>query len=141
MTRIDRFLLSEGFITRWKVKAQWIGDSDIFDHCLVWLVSLELKWDPKPVKFNNCCLDHEDFMKFGQECWSSFHVEGRHSYAIKEKMRLLKETLRWLNKEVFGFKDLHVEKIVKELNEVERVAIEGGPPRAELRIALSTEFW
>lgn len=33
MSRIDRFLLSEGFVSRMKISAQWVGDRDISDHC------------------------------------------------------------------------------------------------------------
>lgn len=54
MSRIDRFLLSEGLVTRWGVKAKWIGDRDISDHCPAWLVYSELNWGPKPFRFNNC---------------------------------------------------------------------------------------
>lgn len=44
MSRIDRFLLSEGLITKWNINAQWIGDRDISDHCPIWLVSSNLNW-------------------------------------------------------------------------------------------------
>ncbi|XP_058762988.1 uncharacterized protein LOC131636401 [Vicia villosa] len=43
-------------------------------------------------------------------------VEGRGDYVLKEKLRLLKERLRWCNKEVFGRKDLDVEEGVKDIN-------------------------
>lgn len=80
-------------------------------------------------------------MKFVQECWSSHQVEGKHYYVIKEKFKMLKEGLRRWNREVFGIKDLHIDNIVKELNEVERIAVEGGSPKVEHKKALSAEFW
>lgn len=58
-----------------------------------------------------------------------------------EKLKLLKEKLRWWNREVSGYKDLHLENIVKELKEVETLAAEGGSPKAKQRKALSAEFW
>jgi len=33
ISRIDRFLLSEGTIREWKVAGQWVGDRYISDHC------------------------------------------------------------------------------------------------------------
>ncbi|GAU47212.1 hypothetical protein TSUD_403530 [Trifolium subterraneum] len=37
MSRLDRFLLSEGFIDKAGVSGQWVGDRDISDHCPIWL--------------------------------------------------------------------------------------------------------
>lgn len=95
MTRIDRFLLPEGFISRWKINAQWIGGRDISDHCPIWLVSTDLNWGPKPFKFNNCWLEHKEFKAFVQECWESFNVVGKASHIVKEKLKMLKAKLKW----------------------------------------------
>jgi hypothetical protein len=37
MSRLDRFLLSEGFIGKGGISNQRICDRDISDHCLIWL--------------------------------------------------------------------------------------------------------
>ncbi|PNX60534.1 hypothetical protein L195_g051980 [Trifolium pratense] len=42
MSRLDRFLLSEGFIEKGGIFNQWIGDRDISDHCPIWLVCTNL---------------------------------------------------------------------------------------------------
>jgi hypothetical protein len=39
MSRIDRYLLSDGFITSQGISGQWIEDRDISDHCLIWLTT------------------------------------------------------------------------------------------------------
>lgn len=54
---------------------------------------------------------------------------------------MLNEKLKWWNREVFSFKDLHIDKLLKYINELERVAAEGGSPQAEERKVLSAEFW
>lgn len=87
MSRLDRFLLSESLIARWKISAQWIGDRDISDHCLVWLIEDEKNWGPKPFKFNNCWLDHEDFKSFVEVCWGDLQIHGSASYVVKEKLK------------------------------------------------------
>lgn len=125
MSRIDRFLLSENLIARWKITAQRIGDIDISDYCSVWLLGEELSWGLKPFKFNNYWLKHEEFKSFVEECWGSFQITGTGSFVIKEKLKKLKERLRWWKKEVFGILDPSIEKIVKELNEVEEAASKG----------------
>lgn len=57
-------------------------------------------------------------MKFVKDSCDSFQVEGMGYYVIKEKLKMLKEKLRWWNMEVFRSKDLQIENIVRDLNEV-----------------------
>jgi exonuclease III len=58
MSRLDRFLLSEGFIEKGGISNQMVGDRDISDHCPIWLECTRLNWGPKPFKFLNCWLQH-----------------------------------------------------------------------------------
>ncbi|KAI5387661.1 hypothetical protein KIW84_073663 [Lathyrus oleraceus] len=44
-------------------------------------------------------------------------VAGSQAFVIKEKLKRLKDILRWLNREIFGWIDLEIEKYVVELNE------------------------
>lgn len=37
MSRIDRFLLSEGFLSVWKVESQCVGSMDLSDHYPIWI--------------------------------------------------------------------------------------------------------
>ncbi|MCH97275.1 LINE-1 reverse transcriptase like [Trifolium medium] len=119
MSRLDRFLLSEGFIEKGGVSGQWVGDRDISDHYLIWLICSKLDWGPKLFKFNNCWLDHAEFKPFVENLWGNLQIEGKKAYVIKEKLKRIKEELKVWNKEVFGALDLNIEKTVKEINEVE----------------------
>lgn len=85
MSRLDRFLISEDFISRWRITAQWVGDRDVSDHCPIWLISSKANWGPKPFRFNNCWLEHKDFHKEVKECWESNHMQGRHSFILKRE--------------------------------------------------------
>jgi exonuclease III len=119
MSRIDRFLLSDGLITRFGFSGQWIGDRDISDHCPIWLLASPKNWGPKPFRVINGWFDHPEFFSFVEHCWKSFEVHGKKAFVLKEKFRLLKECLRKWNKEVFGYMDLNIEKTVKDLNDIE----------------------
>ena len=141
MSRIDRFLVSEGFIARWSLTSQWVGDRDISDHCMLWLISSRVNWGPKPFRFNNCWIEHKDFANLVKEVWGSPVVEGKKYFVLKEKMKKVKEKLKKWNKEVFGFRDLRIENIVKDLNVVETLAAEGGPPEVDQRRVLNADFW
>lgn len=48
-------------------------------------------------------------------------VRGRGDFILKEKIRLLKDKLRWWNKTVFGNFDLAVEEGVRVLNEMDEL--------------------
>jgi exonuclease III len=142
MSRIDRFLLSDGFIAKFSVSGQWIGDRDISDHCPIWLIVAEENWGPKPFRVINGWFDHPDFYSFVESRWKSFDVRGKKAYVLKEKFRLLKECLRKWNKEVYGFIDLNIEKTVKELNELEGL-LEGNDGNFDptIRKYLNNDFW
>jgi hypothetical protein len=112
MSRIDRFLLSEGFINSQGISGQWIGDRDISDHCPIWLMDSSNNWGPKPFRFINGWLEHPEFFPFVEKSWKSFDVYGKKAYVLKEKSRLFKECLRKWNREVFGILDLNIDKSV-----------------------------
>jgi hypothetical protein len=119
MSRLDRFLLSDGFIEKGGITNQRVGDRDISDHCPIWLECSRLNWGPKPFKFFNCWLQHPDFLEVVKNCWEKANIQGKRAYILKEKLKIVKETLKVWNKEVFGIIDLNLEKTVQELNELE----------------------
>lgn len=94
MSRLDRFLLSEGWTNEWGVGAQWFGKRDVSDHCPISLKDDRANWGPKPFRFNNCWLQHAGFKQFVQTTWTSLRVAGWRIYGFKEKFRKLKEILK-----------------------------------------------
>ncbi|XP_058784579.1 uncharacterized protein LOC131659399 [Vicia villosa] len=116
MSRIDRFLISNTIINRWHIISQKIGERDISDHCPVWLVFDNNDWGPKLFKFTNEWFSLKSFIPFVEKEWKEIKVEGRGDFVLKEKLRILKERLRWWNKYVFGKINLEVEENVKAIN-------------------------
>lgn len=72
---------------------------------------------------NNCGFDHKDFRSFGKEAWNSFKVEGKQAYILKEKLKMLRHKLWVWNVEVFGWMDLKVDKLAKELNDIDEILL------------------
>lgn len=60
-SRIDRFLVSNSFVSSWGVVGQFIGLWDVSDHCPVWLEVDKEDWGPKPFKFNNEWFSNKGF--------------------------------------------------------------------------------
>lgn len=141
MSRLDRFLLSEGVIQKWDITAQSVGDKDISDHYPIWLKGGEMNWGPKPFRFNNCWLEHNGFCDFVKTCWENFQVEGWSGFVLKQKLKLLKEKLQWWNEEVFGMVDLRIDESVLGLNSLDELVANGGVPKLEQRRVLNAQFW
>ncbi|XP_058764170.1 uncharacterized protein LOC131637587 [Vicia villosa] len=116
MSRIDRFLVSEAVVDRWCLVGQFIGNRDISDHCPVWLVKDNSNWGPKPFKFNNDWFSFPEFLPFVESEWKEMTVVGRPDFVLYEKMKRLKERLRWWNTSIFGKVDLDLEESLKEMN-------------------------
>jgi hypothetical protein len=142
MSRIDRFLLSDGFIASQGISSQWIGNRDISDHSPIWLVSSIVNWGPKPFRVINGWMEHPDFYSFVENAWKGFSVRGKKAYVLKEKFKLLRECLRKWNRDVFGIIDLNIDKTVNDLNEIESFLEEdNGEAVLTRRVELNKEFW
>jgi hypothetical protein len=142
MSRIDRFLLSDGFITSQGTAGQWIGDRDISDHCPIWLTTSSNNWGPKPFRVINGWLNHPEFKDFVESAWKSYDVRGKKAFVLKEKLKLLRESLKKWNKEVFGYLDLNIEKIVTDINKFEGLLSSTDGDADYLMLdGLNKEFW
>ena len=75
--------------------------------------------------WNNCWLEHDGFKSFIVEEWKKIQITGRKAYVIKEKLKIIRESLKKWNKEVFGWLDLNIENIVADMNELDRGIEEG----------------
>ncbi|WJX34031.1 hypothetical protein P8452_22182 [Trifolium repens] len=142
MSRLDRFLVSEGFIDKSGIHNQWVGDRDISDHCPIWLVSSKVNWGLKPFKFNNCWINHPGFFDFVKTTWENLEFHGNKAFVLKEKLKSLKLSLKQWNREVFGIVDLNIDKTVQELNEVEDLLATGDGDHTTLNSKeLVKQFW
>ncbi|XP_058754722.1 uncharacterized protein LOC131627879 [Vicia villosa] len=81
-------------------------------------------WGPKPFKFNNEWFQHKEFFGFVEKEWMGLDVNGRGDFVLKEKLRLLKNKLRWWNINVFGKINLELEEGVKEINALDNLSSE-----------------
>ncbi|XP_058775615.1 uncharacterized protein LOC131649887 [Vicia villosa] len=116
-SRIDRFLVADNIVNKWGVVCQMVGDRDVSDHFPIWLISNKVNWGPKPFKVNGEWFSNKDFLPFVEKVWKELVVEGRGDSVLKEKLKILKESLKWWNLNVFGKYDLAVEEGVRVMNE------------------------
>ena len=64
------------------------------DHCLIQLSTDEENWGPRPVRLLKCWETFSGYNEFVREKWSSFQVDDWGGFVLKEKLKLLKATLK-----------------------------------------------
>ncbi|XP_058763936.1 uncharacterized protein LOC131637356 [Vicia villosa] len=116
MSRIDWFLLSDSLITAWGIIGQLIDNRDVSNHCPIWLISDFSDWGPKPFRVNDNWFDNSSFLSYVEREWRSIKVEGMSDFILKEKLRILKSSLRTWNVDHFAKIDLDIKEGIQKIN-------------------------
>jgi exonuclease III len=69
MSRIDRFLISNEWLSSWPESSQWGLDRELSDHCPILLKEVVKDWGPKPFKMLKCWRDIDGYNKMVKELW------------------------------------------------------------------------
>lgn len=69
MSKIDRFLLLENFVSIWNVVVQWIRPWEILYHNVILLKDVVCDLVPKPFMLFNCWMEHLTFKKVVTKVW------------------------------------------------------------------------
>ncbi|XP_058784312.1 uncharacterized protein LOC131659088 [Vicia villosa] len=80
------------------------------------------------------------FFCFMEEEWKGIIVQGRGDFVLKEKFRLIKERLKWWDKNVFGKVDLEVEEGVRDLNALDDMEFWEEEVKEAVRIHFEDKF-
>ena len=62
-------------------------------------INLKMYWGAKPFRVLDCWLKDKSFGKIVKECWTQTQLSGWGGFALKEKIKRLKERLKSWNKE------------------------------------------
>ncbi|KAL8469897.1 hypothetical protein ACS0TY_032675 [Phlomoides rotata] len=108
--------------------ATWdIADINIFNNFIrgsdlteIQLVGAERDWGPRPFKFFNQWIHHQEYRPLVEKVWAESSVSGWAGFVIKEKLKALKGELKGWRKVVFGEMD---RKIEEKKTEIERLDI------------------
>ncbi|GKV35410.1 hypothetical protein SLEP1_g43679 [Rubroshorea leprosula] len=94
MSRIDKFLLSEGWLSKWCDTKQWGLTRTVSDHCPIMLKVNKMNWGPKPFKFFDAWLDDQGCRELISEVWNNEKTQGWAGFKLKEKLKATKNALR-----------------------------------------------
>ncbi|XP_071703960.1 uncharacterized protein [Rutidosis leptorrhynchoides] len=93
-SRIDRVLINNKWALLWPDAILQSAPPDRSDHKpLIWAKVL-VNWGPKPFRFNHSWLSKPGFLKFCEDLWNEFDVQGWAAFKIAKKLRLLKAYLK-----------------------------------------------
>ena len=97
--RLDRFLISEGLLSKIPIFKQWVEESGNSDHFPIFLdISFPPPKPPSPFKFNSAWLLDPSFKTLFVETWihPSRDQRGSKSFLFMENLkRLKKATITW----------------------------------------------
>ena len=63
MSKLDRFFISDNWLTLWPDTTQFVLDRDFSDHCPILLRSKSVDWGPKPFKVMDWWLQDKGFQE------------------------------------------------------------------------------
>ncbi|RHN51490.1 hypothetical protein MtrunA17_Chr6g0469151 [Medicago truncatula] len=94
MSRLDHFLLSEEWCLEWPNCLQVALLRGLSDHCMLVLSVDEENWGPKSSRLLKCWQETPGYNSFVSEKWKSFQIPGWGGYVFKEKLKLIKKSLK-----------------------------------------------
>ncbi|GKV23593.1 hypothetical protein SLEP1_g33302 [Rubroshorea leprosula] len=120
MSRIDRFLISEGWLSNWGDVKQWGLRRSVSDHCPVLLKDEKIDWGPKPFKFFDAWLEQPGCKETIRKAWNSSEVYGGNGFKLKEKLKITKKALKeWSSNSIADVdsKIMESEKMIAVIDE------------------------
>jgi len=94
MSRLDRFLLSSNWCAMWPNCIQVADQRGLSDHVPLLVYVNEDNWGPRPFRMLKCWVDLPAYDQFVCEKWASYNIEGWGTFVLKEKLKLLKGSLK-----------------------------------------------
>ncbi|CAL0305463.1 unnamed protein product [Lupinus luteus] len=119
MSQLDRFLVNDSWLNSWGQLVQLSLKRTFSDHCPIVLKNDVRNWGPSPFRTNNCWFSDSEFGRFVEGTWSGLKVVGRGSFVFKEKLKLLKNSLKRWNKDHFDLLDKKINDRVSFINVID----------------------
>ncbi|KAK2413305.1 hypothetical protein QL285_036031 [Trifolium repens] len=119
MSKLDRFLISDGWAGRWQNPVVWALPRDVSDHCPIVLRYSDVDWGPRPFRFKNYWIQNSAFKDLVTKVWEEQHFTGWMGHILKERLKGLKVVIKNWNFEVYGEVDSKIAKLRSEIEEVD----------------------
>ncbi|GKA06654.1 RNA-directed DNA polymerase, eukaryota [Tanacetum coccineum] len=126
MSKLDRFLFSEGLLETFPHLSAMCLDKHLSDHRPILLRETSLDYGPSPFRFFHSWFSIEGFDSFVENAWKSLRVEeGNGLIRLKKKLQLLKLTIKeWTKSKRMKSHD-EKSKILKNLIDLDKLIDQG----------------
>lgn len=114
-SRLDRFLLSDGWSNLWGEATQWALPRDVSDHSPVVLRYSDQSWGPKPFRFNNFWLAHRQIEEVVNLSWSRPRPAEWMAFRLTAKLKTLKMDLKEWHARTYGKLDDRIGALVDSI--------------------------
>ena len=94
MSRLDRFLLSNKWCDKWPNCIQVAYQRSLSDHVPLLLHVDEANWGPRPLRMLTCWSYFPGYADFVRAKWGTFTCEGWGNFVLKQKLKLMKFSLK-----------------------------------------------
>lgn len=115
MSKLDRFLHTEGWERKFKIHQVQRLNRIISDHYPILLLSDSLRWGPCPFKFDNRWLSHKYLNKEVELGWSYRQQQGHSGHVFMKNMKILSSKVKAWNIDTFKKEQNMMEEIVKNI--------------------------
>ncbi|KAH1261405.1 putative ribonuclease H protein [Glycine max] len=143
MSRLDRFLLSDEWLSQWPDSTQFVLDRDYSDHCPILLRSRTIDWGPRPFKIMDWWLQDKEFQNMVRHRWGNYHPSGWGGFALKMKLKFIKSCIRHWSSQNGVINASKIQNLKKELNALEAGGNASILSQAErdLKKSLQEQLW
>lgn len=133
LSRLDRFLVSNGWEEVYLHFTQEEIPKIVFDHWPIMLKTPKVNYGPIPFHFENMWVSHPKFKDQIHEWWSEMVLEGYKGFGFMKKLQYIKQKLRVWNRNTFGHIKKQKDSIWIEMGSLDRKLEEDGvlPPHLE----------
>jgi len=142
-SRLDRFLVSENWLSLWPESCQLVLQRNLSNHCPTILQTSMVDWGPKPFRVFDWWLQQKGYQKMVREAWINDQQGGWRGIVLKNKLKNLKAVLKQWSKVEGNINAKKILNIQQKLNEVENLASHQNLSDQELvdRKALQQDLW
>ncbi|GKV17660.1 hypothetical protein SLEP1_g28131 [Rubroshorea leprosula] len=119
MSRIDRALLSEEWLSKWGEATQWGLSRIVSDHCPILLRHKKVNWGPKPFRFFDIWLEQKECRELIRKAWEQANIQGWAGFQLKEKLKITKEALKKWSKSFVPEIDNRIKEATAQIEQLD----------------------
>ncbi|KAK2401933.1 hypothetical protein QL285_051492 [Trifolium repens] len=143
MSRLDRVLVSNDWVTTWGNPNVWVLPRDVSDHCPLVVRYSNLDWGPIPFRFNNFWLGIKSFKELIVKTWEAQSYTGWMGHILKDRFKGLKIAIKDWSVEVYGKPEEKRKELIEKILSLDVRSENGGISDTEVaqRKQLFVELW